>query len=412
MSEREPKSSTSLPAASTAGDSLAAFDAVSRSARLSDVVALAHGVIMGVAGRRSTDGTGLAAVEALATEASLGHDDLETPFGSIRRALACVGEGDAEAALARALAAHAVVEAARSSAEDEDRLAGDLLWLATHTQFDALDLLDRALGDEAAELWEAVFDRIKRIDRGTLRTLGRAEALVGAAALVASENARARELATRLASEVRDPALVALAGAREGESDEIVELSGELVATRRGRVVTTLLALSGLLALGHLARLFCRLALDLRRPATVELSADGVRVRSQTLLLGRVLRERDLLFKPQQLETLAREIRYPNLAYYAGLAALALGSYFGVRLAADGARAASPSLLAVGVVVVALGVGLELAVSRLLPASRGKARLIIKGHSGPAFHVGDLARERVDRALDRWVPPAGRASTS
>ncbi|NVL83962.1 hypothetical protein, partial [Escherichia coli] len=68
-------------------------------------------------------------------------------------------------------------------------------------------------------------------------------------------------------------------------------------------------------------------------------------------------------------------VRYPRAAFYAGLLALAIGSYVGVRAFVDGVRAASPSLLLTGLVVIALGIGADFVLGSLVPGSRGRVRI-------------------------------------
>ena len=88
-------------------------------------------------------------ITAAADEAKLSRTDADTPFGNALEVLGAGPEGAAERALASGLWAHAVAEARR---DDDDRLAGDILWLATHTAFDAMPLLDRALADQRSIL--------------------------------------------------------------------------------------------------------------------------------------------------------------------------------------------------------------------------------------------------------------------
>src|SRR4029079_16988903 len=115
----------------------------------------------------------------------------------------------------------------------------------------------------------------------------------------------------------------------------------------------TVLALTGILFAIHAARLFARVALAYRVPAEVSLSESGVRVKTRTELLGRALREREHVILRSGLVRVVRDVRFPRAAFYSGLFALALGSYIGVRAFADGVRAASPSLLLVGLLIVA-----------------------------------------------------------
>src|SRR5262249_1862410 len=188
-----------------------------------------------------------AKVTAAAEEAKIAHDDAATKFGNVLDVLGTGGEGTAERALACALWAHAVAEAPRSRTEDEDSLAGDILWLATHTAFDATSLLDRALGDEAADLWAGIADRVRRIEKGRGGALGRGEAVVGCAALAASGADKAKALCVELAREVKDPVLLRVLATGEQAAPDEVRLEGELLPTPRGPVATTLLAFTGLL---------------------------------------------------------------------------------------------------------------------------------------------------------------------
>src|SRR5262249_3605588 len=142
---------------------LGAYEAVARSARLPDLVAVTQRVVGEAASARRAAWNTLGTVTTAAEELKLGRADAETPYGNALKVLEAGPEGAAERALACALWAHAVAEQRR---DDEDKLAGDILWLATHTPFDATLLLDRALGEDAAELWTAIADRVKRVDEG------------------------------------------------------------------------------------------------------------------------------------------------------------------------------------------------------------------------------------------------------
>jgi hypothetical protein len=58
-------------------------------------------------------------------------------------------------------------------------------------------------------------------------------------------------------------------------------------------------------------------------------TARGVTFKSHTEILGRVLREREVI-PVESILRAAREVRYPRLGLYAGLLSLAVGSFFGV----------------------------------------------------------------------------------
>ena len=386
-----------LPAA----QALDAYELLARSARLGDLVALASRIVTDAARSRTPDWAFSSKVAALADDAKLRREDADTRFGNVLDVLATGGEGSAERALAAALWAHAVAESPRTRTEDEDRLAGDILWLATHSAFDATPLLDRALGEDAGDIWAAIADRIRRIEQGKGGALGRGEAVVGCAALAASGADKAKALSAGLLREVKDPVLLRVLATSERASSDIVRIDGELIAPPRGPIVTAFLAFSGILFAVHAARIVARLALAYRRPAEVSLSESGVRVKTRTEMLGRTLREREDVIPRSGLVRVVREVRFPRAAFYAGLLALALGSYIGVRAFVDGVRAASPSLLLVGLGIVAVGIGADFVLGTLLPGARGRCRVAFVPRKGRTLCVADVDARRVDDALSR-----------
>ena len=394
QAERRP--STNVPAAT--GGPLAAYEAVARSARLPDLVAITQKVVGEAATARRNGWDFVAKVEAAADEAKLSRTDADTAFGNVLKVLGTGPEGEAERALAAGLWAHAIAEARR---DDDHRLSGDILWLATHTAFDATSLLDRALGDEADDVWTAIGDRVRRIDEGKGTALGRGEAIVGCAALSISESAAARKVATEVSTRLHDPTLKRLlASAAEAPSRE-VRFEGEAVASPRGPVLTAFLAVTGLLFVIHAVRLVARFALAYRTPTEVSLTDAGVRVRTRTEMLGRTLREREHVIVRSGLVRIVREVRFPRAGFYAGLLALALGSYVGVRAFIDGVRAASPSLLLTGLVVVVIGIGADFVLGSLLPGAQGRVRVAFVPRTGKVLCVADIDASRADAALTR-----------
>ncbi|HWL87847.1 MAG TPA: hypothetical protein VNO21_18715, partial [Polyangiaceae bacterium] len=229
------------------------------------------------------------------------------------------------------------------------------------------------------------------------------EALLACIALASSSSAAAADLVSALLGELRDPAFlralsvpVSLVAAAPGASGR---LHGELVPAPRGWIATTALALSGILFVFHGVRLLARFALAYRCPAEVTLSADGVRVDSRVELLGRTLREKSTVIGREGLVRAVRDVRYPGIAFYAGLLSLAIGTYFGISTAVDGVRAASPSLLLVGLLLVAAGIGLDFLMSSIVPGTRGRCRIVFVPRRGPSLCVGSVDIESAEGAL-------------
>jgi len=177
----------------------------------------------------------------------------------------------------------------------------------------------------------------------------------------------------------------------------------------KSTVATTALALTGLLFALSVARLVGRFALSYRRPAEVVVTPGGVKVSSKTLLLGRTIREEEFHITHASLRRATREVRYPRAGLYAGLFALAVGSYLGLSLFVDGVRAASPSLLLTGLLFVAAGIGLDFALGSVLSGARGRCRVQFLPSTGKGVCVVDVDPKRADEALALLRGSAARA---
>jgi hypothetical protein len=398
---KEPETSTTSTLTSDeAATPLAAYELLARAARLTDLAALTTKVVSEAARSRVVDWAFSSKVKALAEEAGLSRTDADTKFGNALDVLSTGGEGAAERALAAALWAHAL-GATNAESSPSESVAGDLLWLATHTAFDATMLLDRALGDEAAPLWVAIGERIRRIDQGEGGALGRGEAVLACASLGGSSSTKARELCRTLSRELRDPVLVTLLTVRPEATPNALTLNGEFVSTERGPVLTSLLAFTGLLFAVHAASAVARVVLRFRRPAEVTLTDTGIVVKTRTEMLGRVLREREHVVPSSGLVRVAREVRFPSLAFYTGLLALAVGSYVGVRAFVDGVRSASPSLLLVGIAIVAAGITADFALRSLIPTARGRCRVLFVPTAGHALAIAEVDSSHASDILGR-----------
>ncbi len=136
-----------------------AYDALSKHPRLGVLATVTRSLMKTAAETRSAEAPA-GRVGDLASDLGVTHDEAATPFGNALDVLSRGPEDDAERALACALAAHAIANEPPKDRDEEDRLSGELLWLAIHTPLDATGLLDKALGEAATSLWDAVADRI------------------------------------------------------------------------------------------------------------------------------------------------------------------------------------------------------------------------------------------------------------
>jgi hypothetical protein len=341
-----------------------AYDALSEHARIADLAGLAHALMTSAAEGRRTGRPSKRIVD-LASQHTLAREDAATPFGNALDVLDRGPSNADERSLARALAAHALATHRPRDASEDVLAAHDLLWLAANTPYDVMGLLDRAMGADAPRLWTAILETLRGGLGGVLGP---------------------------------PPPAAPLTNAPPSAVEPVV---GEMAPPPRGPVTTALLGLSGLLLVTQAARLFGRVALAYRTPAEVLVQDDGVRVRWRVELLGRTLRDRDVVVPRAMLARAAREVRFSGVALYAGLLALAVGSYVGISAFADGVRAASPALLATGLLIVALGLGLDFVFSCVLPGSRGRCRVFFVPRRGTRLCVGDVDRVRADALLAR-----------
>jgi hypothetical protein len=344
----------------------------------------------------------VAAVAApLVQQATIHRLEHQTTLGDALAALERGPQGRREQVLLGALLARAVAGAPPAGVEAENKMASELLWLAAHGGIDAFPSLDVALGAKAAGLWGALCDLLRRIDRAREASLDRADAAVGALALRNSGSPEAQAAARKLADEVEDPALAELlrGGAGGKVEQEAMTLAGELQPAPRSPWLVALTALTGWMLLEGIARLVARAALQRRQPAVLELNREGLRLRARTEMLGRVLREVEHVVPIDGLSVASREVRFPRLVLYAGLLALALGSYLGASLLGDGIKAASPSLLGQGALLLALGIAIELGTAALFPGARGRCRVILIPKKGRSLCLGDVDADAAQRAL-------------
>ncbi len=324
----------------------------------------------------------------------------QTPFGNAADVLAQGPRDDAERALATALAADAWL-GPHVGATFDATFAAKCLRLATFTPFDPLPLIDVVLGKSASFAWGAIALWIERADASN-ETEERLLALVGAASLIESEGGRA--VAESLVTKVHDPKLRRVLGTASQSTavhpdTDPRSVRGELIPAPRGVLATTFLALTGLLAITRGMRAFARVALAYRCPAEVTVTAEGVRIRASVELLGRRMRDREYRVPAAGLVQAVREVRYPRLAFYAGLLALALGSYVGVNLFVDGVRSASIQLLVAGLLAISIGVGLDLLLSSILPSQKGRCRLLFVPKTGKALCVMGVHAQDAERLM-------------
>ena len=200
-------------------------------------------------------------------------------------------------------------------------------------------------------------------------------------------------------------------GQEASSNDAIPSFAGQMSVPPRGPLLTAILAITGVLLAIEAASLIGRHVLGFQRPTEVKLTPSGIDVHGRTLMLGRLLREHSTVIPREGLVRVTRDVRYPSLAMYAGLIALAIGSYLGVGLVVDGVRAASPSMLGTGLVIALLGLGLDFAFSSLVPGLAGRTRVVLVPRRGGVLCISWSIRGRPTIAEQARPVDAARVSS-
>jgi hypothetical protein len=336
----------------------------------------------------------------------LAKEDFNTRYGNVAE---LVGHGVAtptEALVLGVLLALSAREEAASEREEET-LVGHMTWLAAHTPCDALLALEAAAGEREG-LWRALA-RIAVEPVEVAPDFGRTEALLAAATLGSTLSPAAAVPRTRALARAEDPpvrALLALGGIAR------VPLSGELLPTPFGQFTTAVLALTLVLGAFQLVRLVARLAFGYRRPASFTLTERGLELTYRVELLGRVLKERTLLVPLANLASVTREVQYPRAGLYAGLAALVIGTYFGMGLFVDALRVpgGSSSLMAMAVALVVAGLAIDFLLSSGIDGMRGRCHVLVEPRKGKPICLGATDAVQADAMLAGITAVASGAS--
>jgi hypothetical protein len=381
-----------------------ANQAIAAHPRAAELGRLVHTVLITAADeRRRRLGDG---IDELARDLELAEGDAEVGGTDVIALLR--GETSAEAtgrAMVVALMARAVTDSPPSDDAAADRLAERVSWLAASTWFDGLAAIGDGLSGEARARWVAALSGLVRGADANGLSEGRGSALAAATALASSGSAT--EL---LRDAISDPLLRAALGGvarSDGGSDASLaqedssgaaSFEAELIPAPLGPVGLVLQTFSGILLLRYIGRLVGKL-LVMKRPTEVQVAASSVTLRTKLHVLGKTLREREVVIPRANLARASREVRYRGLPLYAGVIALCIGTYVGVSFVTDGVRAGSPSLLGVGALIVTLGVVLDLVFANLVPAGRGQHRLVIVPRRGRTMALSTPDARSADRAL-------------
>lgn len=377
------------------GDILAALRAHAQSERLCQRAAE---VCLAAAKAKRGDWLSARTVALDATPlTSLTPTEADTPYGNLLSILDRGAQTPLEWSVLSAALALAVARQwphlgpeSEPSPEDRERLS-ELAWLAAHTGCSAWTFLslDETVGEGG--LWP-------HLDR-CLDEFGVAEQLALAIGLMDAGAEKALALKANWLDRTGNPCLVSLLET----SSTSPWLAGEVRRSPRSGWVWALQALSGYLLLRTLWRLFERYVLWSRLEAKVRVSPRGLEFLSRRRVLGRPFREQRFLIPLTELCEVRRETRFRGLALYVGLAALLVGSFFGTGLLLDGLRVpgTSPSLITVGLGLLALGIAVDFCLSRWSTVVQGRGEILVQRRRGRGYQFFELEPSGPDELVER-----------
>jgi len=268
--------------------------------------------------------------------------------------------------------------------ENFSRLARDLLWLEGESRLSILTLLSQVLDSaRKSQIGTGLYNFVTAPNGGYRGN--RCLALVWSLALQGDTGCQTTilEMSRLAARSSRDPDFLG----KYSSPNEAIR--GRILAGPRGPVATALAALTGWMFVRFLFASLGRFVLGYRAQAQLNVSERGLEIHEQTSILGRTLRERTRVIALQTVRSLSREVRYARAGLYAGLAALAVGSFVGMRLFVDGVRApgiSSPTSL-MGMLIVLAGIALDFACANWLQVSRSQCRLLIETVRGRGLYL-------------------------
>ncbi len=326
-------------------------------------------------------------------------EDAETPFGNLLQIVDVGPKGADEWQLVSALSAAGYAGLWQDSALHPE-LLGELLWLATHTGLDPWLYLDSLLdADGRSALWSLLGATLNEGDRH------RGEQLIALFALLRGSSLEAQHVCQNALLEVTDPVALSVLSQYATGAGPLV---GEPFHPRRP-LELILLAATGLLLVSALIRLVARYALQRRCEGRWSFTPRGAELLETRTFLGQRVRESRRFIPLTELRSIRVETRYAGFGLYAGLFSLAVGSYLGVAWVSDSLRTpgGSPSLLSMGLLALAAGVGLDFLLTHFFSLRSPQVRVELSAVRAGRFGLARVDQQRARLALERLAELRG-----
>jgi hypothetical protein len=224
------------------------------------------------------------------------------------------------------------------------------------------------------------------------------ELLSGSDVIAGSPRAVAAVRALRGLSDERDPLDAPAAHPREGGAD--LSIAVDVAGHSRGFAQRLLSSFALWGAVRGAVATVGAWVFSFKRPGTLSLEGESLRLVGHSEVLGRTLKTWDVRMPVRELVELRKESRFPHAPAALSIAGLLLGVLVGAKKVFEGLGAKWFPVVAIGVGWILAGVALELVLRALWPGLAGRTRLTVRTKDSRALELENVSSDELDRLLD------------
>jgi hypothetical protein len=181
---------------------------------------------------------------------------------------------------------------------------------------------------------------------------------------------------------------------------ESFELIGGYQGRLAPRFLRILAAVTGIIVIVAVVRLFTRFILQSRRSGRLWIENGRVYLEHSHFMFGKEMRRVKQSFGPKGLLRVASEVRYPYIYLFIGLFALCAGTLTGTIAYLDGRLAGLEDWMRNGVLLVLGGLVVDFVFTVLLASRPGRTTISVTFEPNTTIRVTGVDRENADAFLD------------
>lgn len=187
------------------------------------------------------------------------------------------------------------------------------------------------------------------------------------------------------------------------ESGEPCGVHGELRRLPHSVAIRVLQALCLWTLVRGTLSLLSRWVLGRRNLARLNLQGDSLILQSETTSWGRSVRRITRVLPKEHLAEFTLQRAGESPAFTVGLVSISVGTFLGVRMISEGIFSGSVSLISLGPLLVALGVGLDFFVGsgRRLPEVREATQILIRASGERGWVISQVEAQAAEQLLSQ-----------